>query len=414
METVNFSAKPSLIKRINKNIVLNIIRNQGPISRAKLSKVTKISRPTMSNIISLLEKDKLIKKSGIGDSAKVGGKKPVLYKFNKGFGFVIGSQIRVNEVITILTNYNAEIISKIILKIGEKRSLNQVIDLLFNSFTYVIKESNTNIGKIKGIGIGLNGIVDYKNGILKFISHFPEWGRDIEFVKIIKDKYKIKTFIDNNCRMLASAEKIFSLGINYNNIVVIDTEEGIGSGVIIKGDIYRGTEFLAGEIGHTIIYPEGPKCACGKKGCAEVLISTDALIKDVLSELKKNSNSYLHNIYKGKIDKIKLKDIFSAYVENDPLVEKVMSKIEYWFALLISNTILNYDPGIIIIQGDYTAATKKFIDNIKQKLKNFVLPGINIKTEIELSNLGKYAGPIGSASLVLSQFFDFSNVWKDK
>lgn len=408
-----FSGKPSLMKKINKNIVLNIVKDQGPISRAKLSRITKISRPTMSNIISSLDKDKLIKKAGIGKTTKEGGKKPVLYEFNKDYSFVIGSQIRINEIITILTNYNAEIKSKKVIKIESRRSLKQVMELLFESIDYVIRESKTDIKNIKGIGIGLNGIVDYRNGILKFNSHFPQWGRDIEFVKMVEDRYKVKAYTDNNCRMLVSAEKIFGLGKDCNNIIAIDTEEGIGSGIIIRGDIYRGIDFLAGEIGHNTIYPDGPECACGKRGCAEVMISTEALIKNVIGEVKKDRKSYLYKKLNSSPGRIEIEDIFSAYIAGDPLVEKVMDKIGYWFALLIANTILNYNPEIIIIQGDYVGATKKFTNNIKKKLQKNILPGIEIQTRLELSKLGKYVGPIGSASMVLSQLFNFSNVWMD-
>ena len=414
MEDITFSGKPSLMKKINKNIVLNIIRNQEPISRAKLSRITKISRPTMSNIVRFLQKEKLIKKAGIGEATREGGKRSVLYKFNKDYGYVIGLQVRKNEIITILTNYNAEIISKKVIKIGSRISLKRVIGLLFKSIDYVIRESKKDIKNIKGIGIGLNGIVDYREGVLKFTTNFPQWGKDINIVKMVGNRYGIKTYIDNNCRMLVSAEKIFGLGKDYNNIIAIDTEEGIGSGIIIGGDIYRGSDFLAGEIGHNIINPNGPKCACGKRGCAEVMISTHALIENVIIGLDNNKSSCLYKKYKGNILKLTLGDIFLAYIEKDPLVEKVMDKIVYWFALLIANIVLNYNPEIIIIQGDYTGATDKFTNSIKKKLQNNIIPDIKIETKIELSKLGKYVGPIGSASLVLSQLFNFSNIWKDE
>ena len=154
IKKVNISGKPSLMKKINKNIVLNIIRNQGPISRAKLSRITKISRPTMSNIISSLKKDNLIKKAGIGNVTKRGGKKPVLYKFNKDYGYVIGSQVRINEVITIITNYNAEIIEKSIMKISADTGLKQVMKVLSDTIKYVIEKSEKDIKDIKAMGIG--------------------------------------------------------------------------------------------------------------------------------------------------------------------------------------------------------------------------------------------------------------------
>lgn len=98
------SGKPSLMEKINKNIILNHIREQSPISRAKLSKITKISRPTMSNLIESLTKEKIIIEKGINQGNKKDGKKPVPYGFNKKYGYVIGSQLRINETKTIISN----------------------------------------------------------------------------------------------------------------------------------------------------------------------------------------------------------------------------------------------------------------------------------------------------------------------
>lgn len=407
------TAKPSLLKRINLNTVLNTIRLKGPISRASLSRTIGISKPTMSNIIKSLEKDGLIIKAGIGESTAEGGKKPVLYKFNKDYGYIIGAEIRINEILVVLSNYEAIILSSVVTEIGENRSKKEVIKKLFDSFELVIKKAKVKKNNLKGIGVGLHGIVDHKKGTLISAPHFPEWGKNINFSKKIKDKYKVKTYIDNQDRMLVCAEKIFGLGRKYNNIVAIGSEEGIGAGIIIKGDIYRGNDFIAGEIGHTIINPDGPKCSCGKAGCAEVMISTKILKENIKTHIKNNKDSILYKKFKDDINSIKLKDIFEAYVSDDRFTEDIMSDIEHYFEIFIANIILHYNPEIIIIEGDYVEASNKFIKRIEDNINDQIFPNLKIKPNIKLSELGRFAGPLGSVSLILSKEINFSNVWEN-
>lgn len=212
--------------------------------------------------------------------------------------------------------------------------------------------------------------------------------------------------------MLVCAEKIFGLGKDFNNIVVINTEEGIGTGIILKGDIYRGHNFVAGEIGHTIINPDGPKCYCGKNGCVEVMISTKALRDNINNKIRDNKDSILYKKFAKDLASIKLKDIYEAYISGDEFVENVMSDIEYWFTIFISSIVLNYNPEIII-QGDYIKASDKFIHRINERINKYILPSLSIKPIIKYSNLGKFAGPLGSVSLVLNKEIHFSTVWED-
>jgi len=409
---MKISGKPSLIKKINKNVVLNTIREKITISRTELSKITGISKPTMSNIIRSLKKDRLIIKAGIGPSAVGGSRRPILYSFNKNYGYVIGSQIRVNEIVTILTNFNADIKCKVVVKIGSSRDEKSVVSKLFKSFRFVLEDVGVDEKDLKGIGIGMHGVVDYKKGILFFAPHFPEWRKNINFAEVVQNKFGASTYIDNYCRMQVCAEKLFGLGEKYSNIVAIETGAGLAAGIIIKGDIYRGNT-IAGEIGHTTINPDGPRCFCGCRGCFEVMVSSNTLKESIKKNVLNHKGSILYKKFGNKIDQIKLKDIFKAYVLGDKFAEGKMNEIEYWFAIGIANTILSYDPEIVIIQGDYVGATDKFVKRIEEKISRNIFPYLGVKPNIKLSKLGKYVGPIGSVSLVLSQKINFSTVWSN-
>lgn len=411
---MTLSGKPSLMKKINKNIILNLIREQGPISRAKLSIITKISRPTMSNLIESLKKEEIIIEKGIGPVNKKGGKKPVLYEFNKKYGYVIGSQLRINEIKTIISDFNADILYETTLEIENDRNKEAILKKIFDTFEEVIKGSGVERKSIKGIGLGLSGIVDTKNGLLVSSSHFPGLGKNLEIAKLIENEFKIKTYIDNSARMMSCAEKIFGAGRKFDNVVTIDTEEGIGAGVIIRGDIYRGFNFLAGEIGHTIIDPNGPKCYCGKNGCAEIMISTKILLDKIKSNISNHKKCILYEKFYDNPDKIVLKDVFDAYTSGDDFVCSVFEEIEDWFSIIIGNIMLVYSPEAIIISGEYVDGSSKFVDRLRKKSVKKILPALDIQPNIILSSLGKSAGPIGSVSLVLNQMINFHNVWNEE
>jgi N-acetylglucosamine repressor len=408
---MTISGKPSLIKKINMNIVLNHIRDKGPISRVELYKISKISKPTISSIIESLLKEKLIVAAGLGKSSPEGGKQPTLYKLNNNFGYIIGSQIKINEIVTIISDFTGNIIGKKITKIGDERNENSIMLKLFENFERILKNSNITTRELMGIGIGLHGVVDHKNGILIFPPHFQQWRRNIPFSEIVEQKYGIKTYIDNYCRMQVCAEKLFGIGSKYENIVTIETGVGLAAGIIIEGDIYRGNNFIAGEIGHTTIDPNSTSCFCGGKGCFEAKVSSENLREKVILNLSEHKGSILYNNFRKDVRKIKIKDIFNAYISGDNFIESLMDEVENYFAIGIGNAILSYDPEIVIIQGDFVEATDKFVFKIKEKINKNIFPYLGIKPHIEMSKLGKYAGPIGSVSLVLSKIINFSSIW---
>ncbi|GAI56545.1 unnamed protein product, partial [marine sediment metagenome] len=185
------------------------------------------------------------------------------------------------------------------------------LNKLFKSFGFVQKDIGINEKDLKGIGIGMHGVVDYKEGILFFAPHFPEWRRNIHFAEIVQNRFGVSAYVDNYCRMQVCAEKLFGLGKNYSNIVAIETGAVLAAGIIIKGDIYRG-KTVAGEIGHTTINPDGPRCFCGGRGCFEVMVSPNNLKESIKKNILDNKDSILYKKFSKKVGQIKLKDIFKA------------------------------------------------------------------------------------------------------
>jgi len=402
---LRITGKPNLLKEINKKIVLNATISQGPIYKAKLAELTKISKPTIAKLVDSLVKDSLLKEVGYGKPSQLGGTKPLLYEFNADAAYVIGSQIRIEEIITAVTDCKARILFKVIKPIKIDYTVEQVVRIISDSFNEVIRNLHMEGKRLLGVGIAMHGIVDHERGILKFAPHFKRWPRDVEFAAMIKNITASPVLIDNDSRMQACGEKWFGAGGKARNLIAIETGPGISIGVMIDNKLYRGKNSVAGEIGHTTLNPYGPKCFCGNTGCFEVMASTDRLLKMAKEQLRYNKSSFVYEYSKGNPDSVNLDLIFDALNKEDRFAQKLISDIGYWLGLGIANIIANYDPDLIVIHGEYIKGGKFLLDKIFEVIKVHMLPEIPKKTDIIYSELGKDVGVIGAVSMVLKDLF---------
>lgn len=398
--------KQKTIKQINRKIILNLLRNSGELSISELSKKVNLSKPTLMKIMNYYIKKGLVIIAGKGSSTDEGGKKPNIYKFNGNGGYAVGITISANKLLAVITNLKSEILDKISIELKTDENFSSVLKKIIDSYNYLIENNKINRKKITGLAIGAYGITDFSKGKVIFSPHFPSWGKNLELKKEIEEKIpdRIPVFIDNHIRYQVFAEKNLGLARELDNVVAIQAGKGLVAGIIIENEIKRGNNSLIGEIGHMIVDPESTEiCACGGKGCFEVMVSTDRILKLSKENYKEYPDSIIFN--GGMPEKVDIYDIFYASNKGDKLALILMNEIINWFGIGISNIILMYDPQIIIIQGIFTKAGKHFLDSIRKKINEISLFSIKRETEIKYSELGDKAGVLGAACYVLSNYF---------
>jgi len=399
--------KQKILKRINRKAILNILRNSGEMSVAKLSRKAKLSKTTLMKIMNYYIDKGLVVVAGKGKSTEEGGKRPNIFKFNASGGYAIGMVILANRLLSVITNLNREILEKISVDLQTDEKFNIVLRKIINSYEQLIKNTNIDRKKIVGLAVGTYGITNFDEGIVMFSPHFPSWGENVKLRKNILEQLpdKIPIYIDNGNRFQAFAEKTVGIARNEKNIVTIIAGKGLGSGVIIENEIKRGGHFLVGEVGHMIINPEnGEICACGGKGCFEAMVSTKRIVRKAKEKYSKYPDSLIFD--GGSPDDINVYDIFDASKKGDMLALGLMDDVTSWFAIGISNIILLYDPQMIVIQGIFAKAGKYFIENLRKKVNEISLPKIKKETKIEYSKLGDKVGVLGAASYVISKYFE--------
>ena len=399
----NLNAKPKLIRKINRRMIIDIIRRYSPCSQTFISKETGISKQTVNKIITKLIGSDLIKEYGYGRSSEEGGKKPVLLKFNDKGKYVIGLMITFNELLIGVLDLGAGIIMEEKYNIDTEDTYEKMLSDIVEHIKSIIKKAKIGSNKILGIGFGIPGIIDAGKGIVKLAAHLPEW-KEVPIVKDIEEKTGYKVFIENENRMRIYGEKWFGLATKSNDFAVLLTGEGLGCALYVNGRILSGNNLLAGEIGHLSL-DDSTGCDCGNIGCLESLIYSKNIQKFVLDDLDKSDyrNSLLGKKLKTKNYELTARSLAKYYSKKDRLAEAMVDRIAYWIGRAAAVIISVIDPEIIIIHGTYSLFGEDFKNKIKEIADKCVFPLPLKKIDIKYSKLGDRAGLIGCAGIVMDE-----------
>ncbi|WP_042221577.1 ROK family transcriptional regulator [Oceanobacillus manasiensis] len=383
----------TLVKQINKSIVLSTIEKKSPISRAQISKETGLNKATVSNLVSDLIADELVNELGQGQSS--GGRKPVMLYFNTHAGYAIGLDLGVNYILAVLTELSGEIVEEISVPLSGKDA-EHVIQTLSSLVSTLIGKAPQSPYGVVGIGIGAPGIVDPEGHIL--FTPYLELS-EVNLKQILEEKFNIPTVIDNEANTGALGEHLYGAGKNAINLIYVSVGIGIGTGIIMNGQLYKGATGISGEMGHLTIEVNGRKCSCGNRGCWELYASESALLK----EAKKME------LFK-KDDSITLESIESEAKKGNKDVLRLLHSIGEYNGIGLANIINTFNPDMLII-GNRMARFENWITNpiksvLDERLSSFHRNSVNLK----ISSLGKYSNALGASAIVSSRFLDINRV----
>jgi len=312
--------------------------------------------------------------------------------------FVVSIDMGGTKILASVINSKKGIIAreKISTEIG-KSPKDYMKDVAFIS-EKVITKSGLNKNQIVSICLGIPGSVDPYKGV---IGIAPNLGIKNFNVKLNLEKLvKHKILIENDVNLAALGIKEFGVGKNAKNMLVVSIGTGIGGGIIINEKIYRGSTFIAGEIGHMIIDEKGPKCGCGKNGCFEALASRTAIVRNLITDIKKfNKKSLLEKQIKAG-ERIKSKALLNAYEKNDKVTVKRINESAGIVGMTLGsiNNLMNFDL-IVLAGGLMEAVGHHYLPLVKTAFEKTALPGSSKKTKILLSKLADDAAIYGGIGL---------------
>ncbi|WP_416148498.1 ROK family transcriptional regulator [Salipaludibacillus sp. HK11] len=399
-----------LMKSLNRALILNTIRSNGAISRSDIAKKTKLTPPTVTNIVSELIKAQLVLESRSGISN--GGRRPILLTIDSDSRYIIGVDVGVRKVRLALTNLNADISMRKIESMPSQEHLDEksFIDFLQEIIGNFLGEVTDEKSKLIGIGVAMHGIVDHDTGIS---VHAPTLKlENVPVKQVLEDAFHLPVRVENDAKALALGEKWFGAGKESDHFVCLNVGEGIGGGIILNDELFHGNDSLAGEIGHTVIDSDGPECSCGNKGCFQTLASGYALKERTKEQIKQGVETSLTDKIGTDMDLLDGQQIFESALEGDPLAKRVLHETGEYLGVGILNIIHFLNPSMIIIGGGVSKADLFIMKPVIDSIQVRALSERAKKTKIVVSELGEEGSLIGACTLVLSELFSYQHEHK--
>ncbi len=242
--------------------------------------------------------------------------------------------------------------------------------------------------KVSAIGIGTPGSVDVERGFLMGgTPNFTHW-RDVPIVDTLSRRFSVPIFVDNDANVMAFGEYKFGAGNGKLNVITITLGTGIGSGIIIEGELYRGTNYAGAELGHMSIDYEGKKCKCGGIGCWELYASATAMINDY------NQRSPEHPVKDTR-------ELFQRYYRNEPEAQETIARTLVYLGAGLANIINIFNPEMIIVGGGVSEAGDWFVELAAREAFRRAMATSSQGVDIRRARLGNRAGMLGAAAFAL-------------
>ena len=382
-----------LIREMNRNLVLNLIKSKGPISRTDLALLSELSPATVSGITADFLDEGIVQTTGEGESK--GGRRPVLLHLNPRAGFVVGLKLMEKSMTSALTDLEAQVLHHRQTPIDVEDyppSPDAILANIIQVIERTISESEVERPMVLGIGIGMAGAVEGETGISRY-SPFFNW-RNVAIAKPISDHFDLPVYVENDVNALTIAEKWFGCGRGVDHFIVVTIGRGIGAGIVVNGQFYRGAGGSAGEFGHSPI-------VCNTETTTlENMASDTALIRQAMGSIGQGAQTAL-----SEFPALTLKAIITAAESGDDLARKLLADSGRWLGTGIAGLINILNPQLVIIAGEGVEAGEWRFGPMREAIQEFTFNGLANDAEIYVEPSGDVAWARGAATLVLDELF---------
>ncbi len=387
------------LKKHNKSIILNEIIENQPISRSDLTKKLDVSHATISYIVKDLLEQGLIVETEFSEST--GGRPSRLLEFKGDNKYIIAVEIGSDEILYSLFNLNMERNKKESFNINNKKP-KEILDKLFICVINDLEKLEIEYSKIIGVGISISGIFDEKRDLL-YDSITNKWDHT-SLKEELYNRFKLPIHIGNDANLAAHYEWAYGVGVNYSNLIYIHLSNGIGSGIIINNQLYKGVHGNAGEIGHVKVKATGKKCDCGSVGCLETVASIEVIREKVNQSINNGEKSVLGEFHKPPYN---FEDIIRAYNYNDFLCIDIVEDAVKYIISALSSVINMFDIELIILGGAFSYFNDQISNKIYQELNKVCFNNIIENLHIVKSSTNVYIPLCAAAAFVFDK-------WKNK
>ncbi len=379
-----------LLHDINQSIVLNLIAIRGPISRTDITQESGLPAATVTRITRRLVEAGLVSEEASEESS--GGRPPILLHFNPKVGYVVGVKLREDSMTLAICDLSCSVVYAQEAPFASGSAPYQGVNAIASTVEQVLKEHAIPLENVLGVGIGLAGLIDSEKGVCRY-SAILNW-RDVELAAALEYKLRVPVRVDNDVNTLAVAEQLFGVGRAGVDFVLVTVGRGIGLGISLKGEIYRGALGGAGEFGHITmdLSDEAPLCNCGKRGCLEAIASDYGILRAAL----------------GRDPGHHVEDAMSALIEraaHDEAIRALFTRAGRALGVALANLINIFDPKMVILSGEGIRAGDLLLGPLRETMPRHMFGRSFDESVLDIQPANETTWARGAASLILQEVF---------
>ncbi|MGF1472983.1 MAG: ROK family protein [Rubrobacteraceae bacterium] len=381
------------------------MRTRGPVSRAELARVAQLRTPVVVKITEELVEDGLIREMGSGPST--GGRRPTLLGLVPEAHCALGLNIGTRNLTAVATDLNASVKKRVSVPSEMAGGPGSLMDQVREVLKDVIEGCPSELGEVLGVGMALPGpilVFEDPSEVRFSPPSYPGWG-ELQIGKLVEEEFGLPVLLDNDANAAALGEHLFGAGRGVRNMFYVIVHRGVGGAAITDGVLHRGANGGAGEIGHSAIDFDGPKCGCGRHGCLEAFVGRAAIAERASRALKLSGGGHMAG---HDPDEVGAEDVINAGLEGDELAKRILKETGEYLGIGVSSAVNMFNPALVILGGATVKAGGLILEPATRVVEERALSEMAEQVRIVAGDLGEDAGAIGAVALVLRELFALS------
>ncbi|WP_165423807.1 ROK family protein [Ktedonosporobacter rubrisoli] len=386
-----------MMREINQNTLLNLIRTHAPVARTQLKKLSGLSMGTIVGITTVLIEQQLVVETGVAEST--GGRKAGLLEIHPEGGYVIGIDLWENKITAALLNLHGNIIYKEIWSAPLRDNASHAVESIASGVEAFISHLPIPREKILGLGCGLSGSVNPHTGVS--VDNWQLNWHNLELSFPLMGSLNMPVFVDNEVNCFASYEKLYGNGQKYHNFLLVSLGRGLGMASVIRDEPFRGGQGLGAEFGHIPFDVNGRLCECGNRGCFEAYIADHGIYNTYLELCNEPAS-----VKAGEVNAATIHEVYERAQSGDARACKTFEETGVRLGIGLAVLVNLFNPECIIINGGEGHWVNLIQDSMKTAMQEhlFSQMGSNLEMIIE-HNPTRLNWARGAGCLVLRDFF---------
>lgn len=312
--------------------------------------------------------------------------------------YVVGVDLGGTKILTALVDGQGRVAGRV-REATPQSGPDAVIEVIVGTVQRVINDGGVDPGAIRAIGVGAPGPADPISGVLNEVPNLPGWD-NVPLAAILTSRLAVATYVENDANAAAVGERWAGAGRGIDDLIYVTISTGIGGGLIFNGRLYHGVSGTAGEVGHMVIDPSGPRCPCGRTGCLEALASGTSIARDARAAIASGRPTTLSTLAPQAPTAA---DVARAAREGDPLARELFARAAHYVGIGVANLVNLLNPAMVIIGGGVAKAGDLLFAPVRRIVLEEAFKRPAHAVQIVPAALGDDVGAVGAAAVAIER-----------